>query len=90
MTMIQKRFLTLVALVALAWGALYLLHWQDIPRITRVEDADLDARLLTTLDADTVASLTFETPTGTVTVAREKRGAALEWVVTSQRISRLS
>lgn len=82
MNLIQKRFLTLVALVALAWGALYLLHWQDITRITQVEDADLEARILTTLDPDTVASLTFETPTGKVTVAREKRGAALEWVVT--------
>ena len=82
MNMIQKRFLTLVALVGLAWGGLYLLHWQDITRITQVEDADLEARILTTLDADTVASLTFETPTGKVTVAREKRGAALEWVVT--------
>ena len=82
MTMVQQRFLTLVALVALGWGGLYLLHWQDITRITRVEDADLEARLLSALDLSTVASLTFETPEGKVTVVREKGDSASKWVVT--------
>ena len=82
MTMVQQRFLTLVALVALAWGGLYLLHWQDITRITRVEDADLEARLLSALDLSTLASLTFETPEGKVIVVREKGDSASKWVVT--------